>query len=179
MKTLRTEGLGLMIRDIMHPEGNFLRPEFGRIGKAWPCIAFRLMSELEKLAAEYEEGRDIILGTGTVNADNTLDPTYRGKILTVATIETRYAPTQEIVPPASWAHHCREHGGEGAMAALPSSASYLQRREGNVASPKAGSFIPNTYRALSYQFGRGRAAGGAIQVWPEEQRNPMTLPRPR
>jgi hypothetical protein len=177
MKTRRTEGLGLMIRDIMHPDGKiFLRPEFGRIGKAWPCIAFRLMSELEKLAGEYDEERDIVLGTGTLNADNTRDPAYRGKILTVTIIETRYAPTQEIVPPASWAHHCREHGGEAQWPHCLPALRIFSVGQATSPYPKAGSFIPNTYRALSYQFGRGRAAGGAIQVWPGEQRNLMTLP---
>jgi hypothetical protein len=68
-----------IIADIMQPNGKiYLRPEFGRIGKHWPCIAFRLMPELLKLVDVYEDG-DLVLGTGTVNAENTREPTYRGK----------------------------------------------------------------------------------------------------
>jgi hypothetical protein len=167
----------LTIADIIPPDGRiFLRPEFGRIGQPWPCIAFRLLSELEKLASEYKEGRDIALGTGTVNPENTRDPTYRGKILTAAMVEARYAPTQEVVPPASWAHHCRVHGGEPQWPHCLPARRIFNIGKATSPYPKAGSFMPVTYRQLSYQFGRGRAAGGALLVTPEEQRNLMHLP---
>jgi hypothetical protein len=148
------------------PDGKiFLRPEFGSIGKAWPCIAFRLMSELEKLAGEYDEGRDIVLGTGTLNKDNTREPTYRGKILTVAIVETRYAPTQDIVPPASWAHHCREHSGEAQWPhCLPALRIFNVGKETSP-YPKDGSFIPNTCRELSYRVAGGSSAQMAVNAY--------------
>ena len=110
-----------------------------------------------------------------MNPEYTRNPTYRGKILTAAIIDTRYVPTQEVVPPASWVDHCRRFSGE------PQWPHCLPVRRifdiGKLTSPypKAASFMPVTYRRLSYQFGRGRASGGALRVTPEEQRSLMTM----
>lgn len=165
------------ISDIMHPDGKiFLRSEYGRIGEKWPCIAFRLLSELEWLADHYEEGRDIVLGTGTINGKNTREPTYRGKILSAAIIVTRCASTQEIVPPESWQDHCRRHHGEPIWPHCLPAVRIFNIGKDTSPFPKAGSYMPITYPKLSYgKSDRGRAAGGALLVTSQEQKNLMTL----
>ena len=138
------------IADIMRPNGKiYLRPEFGRIGKHWPCIAFRLMLELLKLVDVYEDG-DLILGTGTVNAENTREPTYRGKILTGSDGQAAIF---------SYTGNCpgRELGSSlpGSMAGKRNGPTAFRRfvsltsGRNNRLIPKAKSFMPITYPALS------------------------------
>lgn len=169
----------LTIGDV-NPGKAFVRPEYGRPGPGWACIAFRHVSELEWLMDNYEEG-DVVIGTGTVNKEKTLTPAYQGKIITVITIERRCELTEKVVSAEALKHHIKHHGELIWPHCLPAQQIYhVVGKNGDSLDhqryPRAKTLLDETYSKLSYgRDERGRAAGGALLLTPREQQNIRSL----
>jgi len=85
-----TRSAGVLVSDMMEPGDRvFMKSEFGPIGDNWPCFSYTRKNVGQRLRADFQPGRDIVIYVGTTNPKMTKDPDHRSRIISAVSTSLR------------------------------------------------------------------------------------------
>jgi hypothetical protein len=137
----------MVLKDVLAFDGRiFLKSEWGPIGDDWPAVSFSKRSVGERLRADFNPDRDVIIYVGTSNAEFTKDPRHRQRLLSAVKVEPNaILETRRLIAPDVWARVQKDFGvrWEFSMAVL--------RAWSILALPLARDLVPESYRKLGWR----------------------------
>ena len=153
--------MALELRDVIAPDGRILlKSEWGPISDDWPAVSFSKRSVGERLRAEFNPDRDVLLYVGTTNDQLTRNPAHRGCFLCAVKVEPNVIhDTRSLVPPESWVRAQQDYGGRWEMSVAVRSAWDIP------SLPQARNVAPESYRSLGWRSNWGNTA----EAHPEER----------
>jgi hypothetical protein len=142
------------LREVIAPDGRiFMKSEWGPISDDWPAVSFSKKSVGERLRADFNPDRDVLLYVGTSNEEFTRSPAHRGRLLSAVKVEPNVIhDTRSLVPPESWARAQQTYANRWEM-------SMAVRTAWNIPSlPLAKDVAPTSYSSLGWRSNWGNVA---------------------
>jgi hypothetical protein len=159
----------MKIRDMMEANGRvFLKSEFAQIGDDWPCISFTKRSVGDRLRAEFQPGRDVLIYVGTTNPETTPNPNHRGRLISAAVIQpNQVLETRRIIPSDVWKQSVVRWGADRWSHAM----AIIQAADVIEPFPRAHDVVPKAYSGLGKYANRG----SVVEALGEERTAAMAI----